>query len=275
MQAHEILDILLCPSCGHEELKLGSKRRPTIDCPGCGTIYPIIRGIPDMVPRLRGKPLKWYRIETLYNRIARFYDYSAVIMSFLVWKCEPLRYVDASHHSMGNTGKGMHLEVPIGTGLVPAHTYSKDYMNFPIIGVDISWKMLRRAQKRFRKKGIDKAVFIRAEPEHLPFKKEIFSTVQSINGIHGFIERELGFSELLRVTADEGLLSGTTLFRGEGLFAEKVLDLYERWGIFPMLRGKAFASAELEQLGLKEFQYQTHGAVMFFSGKKPLQESPQ
>ena len=28
------------------------------------------------------------------------------------------------------------------------------------------------------------------------------------------------------------------------------------------------AAAELKRLGLEQFQYQTHGAVMFFSGEK-------
>jgi len=54
----QMMEILACPNCRHHPLELkvakeDSRNEVTegeLACPKCGAIYPIIDGIPDMIP---------------------------------------------------------------------------------------------------------------------------------------------------------------------------------------------------------------------------------
>ena len=260
-----------CPACGHPELGIGNRRQPDLVCEACLERYPFEHGIPDMIPRSTVQQYRYYRTDTLLNFIAPFYNIAAPLMSLIGWQCSPLRYVDKAHKSIGRSRDGVYLECPVGTGLLLGHVNPNLHVDSPLVGVDSSWGMLRQAKERFERLGLSEhIILLRADPEHLPFRDNVVRSLQSTNGLHTFNDRTRVLSEFDRLLEHGGYLSGSTLVRGQGVMADTILGLYERYGIFPMLRSREFVSRELKQtLDYPSIQHESHGSILFFSGTKP------
>ena len=272
MIPRSVLELLQCAACAQPGLALGGGLPAELICEGCGERYPFVQGIPDLIPRSAGEKYRYYRTDTLRNLIAPFYDLIAPLMSLGLWQCPPLRYVDAAHRAVGRTGTGVYLECPVGTGLVLAHIRA-EHINGPLIGVDSSWKMLRRAQRRFEAAGMaDRVTLLRADPEHLPFQDQVIRSLQSVNGLHGFHDRAQVLGEFNRILEPGGHIAGSTLVRGYGPLADLILEKYEQYGVFPMLRSREYVIQELNDLlAYPHVRRETYGAVFFFSGHKPVQ----
>ena len=262
----EVLDLLQCPSCGGPELTLGSARRPDLICQSCETRYPIVRGIPDLVAPDNSPQPGSYRTETLANVIAGVYNFVAPVMSLAIWRCSPLRYVDHENRALGRASDGVYLEAPIGTGIALAPIVANHH-DALILGVDKSWKMLFKAQKRLRSIPTNFQL-IRADCENLPLKNQTVRSLQSLNGLHGFTDRIAVLSEYHRCLEEAGFISGSSLVRAQTDMADAVLERYERYGIYPMLRSPEFLLQELRSASFDNIRFETHGAVMFFAGDK-------
>ncbi len=268
MIPQNVLELMRCAACGHHELTLGTRREPELVCEGCGERYPMVDGIFDMVPRSAVQKYRYYRTDTLLDMIAPIYDAIAPLMSMLLWGCPPLRYVDMAHRAVGRSEGGVYLECPIGTGLVLGHI-RPEHLDGPFIGINSSWKMLRRAQERFANNGMaDQVTLLRADPEHLPIRNGVVQSLQSINGLHAFHERQDVMQEFDRVLCDGGFISGSTLVRGQGAVADAILSQVERYGVFPMLRRRRFVLTELRRAMPYRIRHQTYGAVRVVEGVK-------
>ena len=264
MISREILDIILCPTCGADAVGVGSDRHPSLECGGCGADYPIVHGIPDLTPRAADDDESLYQPETLYDNIARVFDVAFPLMSLAVWRCPPVRYVDWAHRAVGRGLGGRMLSCPVSTGFILDHVQSP-HTQIPIVATDVSWRMLRRAQKRFKRHGRENITLIRARPEQLPFKEHAFRSVMSLNGPNGFEDREAALSELFRVSEPSGWIAGSAICRGLSLPADTMLRRYERLGIYPILRSREYLVSELaEAFRLPEVRFETYGAVVFF-----------
>ncbi|MEL6178176.1 MAG: methyltransferase domain-containing protein [Myxococcota bacterium] len=266
-----ILELMQCPACGNPELGIGNRRQPDLVCEACGERYPFEDGIPDLIPRSTVQQYRYYRTDTLLNLIAPIYNYTAPIMSLIGWQCPPLRYVDKAHKAVGRSRGGVYLECPIGTGLLLGHIRPQEHVDSPFIGVDSSWGMLRQARLRFSALGLSDRVFLmRCDPEHLPFKEGTIRSLQSTNGLHTFNDRTRVLREFDRLLEPGGYVSGSTLVRGQGVMADSILGMYERYGVFPMLRSREFVIRELKQtLRYATIHHETHGSILFFSGIRP------
>ena len=260
----ELLNILVCPSCDatDRELRLGGGRRPELICSACEARYPVVDGIPDMVPA-GPQRVKLYRTETLDNLIASTYDVAFPAMSALGWRCSPVRFVDWTNMTLGRAAGGYHLSLPVATGKHIQHSWGP-HRDARVVAVDMSWKMLRRAKHNLEHNNISSMV-VRADVENLPFRGGTFRSVLSINGLHAFDKRENALSELLRMVEPGGMLGGSTLIRNRERIAEWILDAYERYGISPMLRSADYVVAELEALGNVSVHFESYGAVMFYT----------
>jgi ubiquinone/menaquinone biosynthesis C-methylase UbiE/uncharacterized protein YbaR (Trm112 family) len=264
-----VLDMMQCAACGHPDLGLGARRQPELVCESCGERYPFVDGIPDMVPRSTVQKYRYYRTDTLLNLIAPAYDLVAPLMSLAIWQCPPMRYVDMAYRSVGRSQGGVYLECPINTGLVLGHLKPR-WFSGTILAIDSSWKMLHRARERFERLGMGEQVtLLRGDPENLPLRPGCIRSLQSPNGLHCFHDRARVLEEFDRVLEEGGYFSGSTLVRGQGALADAILDTYERYGIFPMLRSREYVIQELQnQLGYPALRHETYGSVFFFSGHK-------
>jgi ubiquinone/menaquinone biosynthesis C-methylase UbiE/uncharacterized protein YbaR (Trm112 family) len=263
MISPHVFDCLRCPACSDDALHLGSGRRPDIVCDACGHAYPIIDGIADMKSPDSAPDPGEYRTETLFNLIAGVYDMVAPVMSLGVWRCSPLRYVDLQNQALGRANGGVLIAAPIGTGVV-LNSVLAEYHDITIIGIDQSWKMLRQARERFEDTSHDLQL-VRADYGSLPLGDDVADVVQSLNGLHTFTDRNAILSEFVRCLRPEGLLTGSALVRGQEMMADTVLDRYERYGVYPLLRTAEFLRREIAEQPLEELNFETHGAVMFYS----------
>jgi ubiquinone/menaquinone biosynthesis C-methylase UbiE/uncharacterized protein YbaR (Trm112 family) len=265
-----VLDMMQCAACGHPDLGVGTRRQPELVCEGCAERYPFVDGIVDMVPRSAVQKYRYYRTDTLLNLTAPVYDMAAPMMSLAIWQCPPMRFVDAAHRALGRAKGGVYLECPVSTGLVLGHVDPRQ-ADGPVLGIDSSWKMLKRAQARFASQGlVDRVTLLRADPEHMPLRGQSVRSLQSPNGLHCFHDRTQVLREFDRVLEVGGFFSGSTLVRGQGALADAILDTYEHYGVFPMLRSRAYVIQELEErLGYPKIRHETYGATLFFSGNKP------
>ena len=211
-----------------------------------------------------------YRTETLSNLIAGIYDMTAPAMSLAVWRCSPLRWVDSENRALGRANGGVYLRAPISTGLVLDHTLAS-YHDVLVLGVDRSWNMLRRAAKRLEH-TTHPVQLIRVDYARLPFRPGAIDSMQSFNGMQIFQKRIETLREFARCLKPGGHLSGSTLIRGQEYLADAVLDRYERYGFYPMLRTAEYLLKDFEEAGLGDIHFETHGAVMFFSGT-PIHEA--
>ncbi len=262
--SHETLALMQCPSCAHPDLYIRGARLPELGCPSCDLTYPILDGIPDMVPPTDTPTPGTYRTETWSNLTAGSYDMIAPLMSAGVWNCSPLRFVDSENRALGRANHGVYLKAPIGTGLVLRRVLA-DYHKVHILGVDRSWNMLRQAQRHLRHSGHTLQLF-RVDYSHLPFKPGVIQSAQSFNGVHAFRDRHEALQELKRCLVPGGFMSGSALVRGNEAVADFMLDQLERWGVYPMLRTAELFRQEFSQLGLSHLTHETHGAVMFYCG---------
>lgn len=262
-----ILELLRCPSCHSHDLALGAGRRPAVVCDACEVHYPIVDGIIDMLPSQRNIQPGQYRTETLFDMIARIYDYVMPPMSLGIWHCSPLRYIDAENKAIGRANGGVYLSAPIGTAVVTDQVLAP-YHDVTVLGVDTSWKMLQRAQKRLKdhKHPIQ---LMRADLTHLPLRNGVATSTQSVNGLHTFLDRQQTVSEILRVTHPGGYIAGSALVRGQEAMADSVLDQFEQYGVYPMLRSGRYLVEELRNFGLRHLAFETYGAVLFYSGEAP------
>ena len=262
----QILEKLCCPSCHDSGLELGSRQRPDLVCQGCDHRYPIIEGIPDLVAPDKAPNPGNYRTETLANVIAGVYDFIAPVMSMAIWRCSPLRYVDHENRALGRASGGVFVEAPIGTGLALAPVVAEHH-DALIIGIDKSWNMLFKAQKRLEKIPADYQL-IRADYTNLPLQDGVADSFQTLNGLHGFTDRCGALEEFHRCLADDGFFSGSSLVRAQTDVADAFLERYERYGIYPMLRSPEFLLQEVRTTNFDEVHFETYGAVMFFTGEK-------
>lgn len=269
--SQEVLAIMCCPQCRRGELRLGAGRFARLRCEVCHTEYPFVEGIPDLIPpSLQPEPGS-YRTDTFHSLIADVYDLMAAPMSVAVWRCSPLKYVDAENRALGRANGGVFVRSPVSTGLGLGSLLA-DYHDITMIGVDRSWEMLQRAQRRLA--DAPRPVhLIRADYRALPFRTGSVRAIQSYNGLQSFDDRIATLQEFLRCLEPEaGFLSGSALIRGQKDMADVFLNRLERWGVYPMLRSAEFLLKELETVLGNRLQYETHGAVMFYAYQKGPQD---
>lgn len=262
MIGREIIERLKCTACGGTDLRISAGRRPALQCGACTVSFPVVDGIVDMVsPRATVRPGE-YRTDTVPDLVGGLVDVAAPLMSLAVWHCSPLRYVDIANRAIGRANPGVFLEAPIGTGIVLERVLA-EYHDVTVIGVDSSWKMLRKAARRFR--DDPRVHLVRARLDDLPLKTDSVDSIQSLNGVHGVTDRERTLAEFRRVAKPGAYIGGTALIRGQEILADVVLDRYERWGLLPMLRTAEYLVAEMKASGLRDVHFETHGAVLFYS----------
>lgn len=266
------LALMRCPHCHHAELRLGSQRLPALWCTGCEARYPIVDGIPDMIPPSEAPEPGTYRTETLANLLAGISDAGAPLLSATLWQCSPLRWVDSENRALGRANGGVYLRAPMGTGMLLEHALA-DYHDLQIVGIDRSWNMLRKAQRRLAASG-RRVQLMRAEWTHLPLRDGVVDSIQSLNGLQIFGRRVDSLRELRRCLRAGGHISGSALIRGQKALTDAVLERLERYGVYPMLRTPEFLLQDLHAAALQGVHYETRGAVMFFGGSIEKQEAP-
>jgi ubiquinone/menaquinone biosynthesis C-methylase UbiE/uncharacterized protein YbaR (Trm112 family) len=133
------------------------------------------------------------RYQKLYDRMARFYDFST--WAYSRWKGMSVEarlreYLDELEIAPGSRV----LEISVGTGrnlrVLPR---GAEYY-----GLDISWGMLRQCRRNAAKWKLDVDLFM-GTAERLPFIDEAFDVVFHFGGINFFNDKAAAIREMIRV----------------------------------------------------------------------------
>ena len=204
MDQASFYNMLCCPKCKGDLSLRGDGS--TFSCPGCAFVFPIVDGIPVLLPCNVEVEMKhlftryWDSEEKaqLYDdqvegggNIFGIYNHDSEIygLTYYFEKNKLDLLLDAG------CGNGRFLET------LPAATVS--------VGIDASLNLLRAARRR--KRG---HFHVCCELEHLPFKKDLFGTVISCRVIQHLKKQEQAVEELCRVARVRG---------------DVILELYNTW----------------------------------------------
>jgi SAM-dependent methyltransferase len=206
MNASAFRSLLCCPGCrGDLEFRDAAQE---FFCPACRFTFPIIDGIPVLLP---------------YNVKDRLDD-----LFYRHWDPEPMAEMYDTVVEGGGDAFGIYNHHSEVYGL--AHYYQPSSLDlildagcgngrffetFPEysikIGVDASLNLLRRAKRRGRGDFL-----VCGELEHLPFKDATFGTVISCRVLQHLRQQEDAVREMARVTRDKG---------------DVILELYNTWNL--------------------------------------------
>ena len=176
---------LLCDPETHARLRLEANELVN---PESGRLYPLREGIPVFFESLSSSNKKY---QELYDRIAVLYDPAEALYRFLFRKAD-LRTEYLKELEIGASARV--LEVSVGTGANIPHLRS----DTEVFGLDISWGMLKRCQKRLAKWKRTAQLF-QGEAERLPFRDAIFDVVFHVGGINFFNDKARAIEEMIRV----------------------------------------------------------------------------
>jgi len=156
--------------------------------PKSGRHYPIRDDIPVFFEGLSGSNEKY---QELQNRIALLYDPSETLYRWLFRKHDP-RAEYLRELEIGTSARL--LEVSVGTAANIPHLRSDS----EVFGLDISWGMLKRCQKRLAKWKRTAELF-QGEAERLPLHEGIFDVAFHVSGINFFNDKARAIAEMICV----------------------------------------------------------------------------
>ncbi|MGP1515171.1 MAG: class I SAM-dependent methyltransferase [Bacteroidales bacterium] len=167
-----------------------------------------------------------------YAKMTQYYDnvltgrkwWSKIYMKYL-WKVDDNFIAKEVLDMLPNNFEGKLLDVPIGTAVFTYNKYSK-LPKALITGLDYSHNMLEMAKMRFNKENITNVELIQADATNLPFDKESFDCILSMNGIHAFPQKNRALDEIYRTLKKGGIFLGCFYIKGERIPADWFVKIF-------------------------------------------------
>jgi SAM-dependent methyltransferase/uncharacterized protein YbaR (Trm112 family) len=232
----QLLPYMRCPRCATPKLHLNAEG---LTCEACNTKYPIRNGILDMMgneakevitpfQRVMQTPLVVAIYEKIWRRIGYY------IASSRSFDSEMRTVLDLAR----NKSSERCLDLACGPGVFtrPLAQRAKGI----VVGLDLSWPMLMRAQRMAKKEGIGNMLLIRATAFSLPFVDSAFQYVNCCGALHLFDRPEAALNEIARVLDLKGSLSVQTTIRPtRSVGIAYILERFIRFGFFDEAELKA------------------------------------
>ena len=134
----------------------------------------------------------------------------------IVWNMDReknLTYIEQTLAGVPEDFSGTLLEVPVGTGVLTMPVY-RDLPDADITCLDYSEDMMESAKRKAEAAGIPNITFLQGDVGSLPFEKESFDIVLSLNGFHAFPDKEAAWRETYRVLKPGGTFCGCFYVQG-------------------------------------------------------------
>src|SRR5262245_30914720 len=196
-----LLDLLRCPRHPNDGQLWPDSGRPGLRCRGCGRVYPVVDGIPDMVvgegaqePFLEAEARQWDEQATRYET-KRVEDPIYVAG------------VEAAVNTLRFRPGELILDAGCGTGLT-VRKYFRPGMR--VVALDLSLESLRFFRRALDGAPVD---LVRGDLGALPFGDDTFDKVLSANTLQqvpGEDRRRQCLRELSRVARPEARIVVTT-----------------------------------------------------------------
>lgn len=257
----KLLPFMRCPVCSDTVLAESSEG---LICNRCHALFPLKNGIVDMLPneaeevitpfqRLMQTPAIVSVYEGMWRRIGY---YLASSRSF----ASELETVLRIASTRGNDGA---LDVACGTGVFTRPlARSKPGL---VVGLDLSWPMLRHARRLVAREGLSNVLFVRATAFRMPFRDSAFAFVNCCGALHLFDRPDDALKEIRRVLSPGGRFSVQTTIRPErsGGMAY-VLERFIRFGFF----NEAELRKKLQRHGFEIVESERHRISFTFLARR-------
>jgi SAM-dependent methyltransferase len=247
----KILPYTCCPLCSTAPL---CRKDRDIFCSSCGAAVPVRDGVLDLIgddssevitpfQRIMQTPL----IVSIYERLWRRAGYFlASSRSF----DDEVRTVLRLHRS-GEDARVLDLACGPGIFTRPLARQSKGI----VVGLDLSWPMLRFAQRKIEREDLQNVILVRGSAFRLPFVTASFTSVNCCGALHLFDRPEDALEEIQRVLCPKGHLCVQTTIRpvrsaGLAYFLERFI----RFGFFD----EAVLREKISLLGLDILESERH-----------------
>jgi SAM-dependent methyltransferase len=262
-----IIDYMRCPRCESTRLNLDAAG---VSCKGCRARYPLLDGILDLMgndvaevitpfQRLMQTPLLVSVYENLWRRLGYFLASSR---AFEKEVGTILRLQRAG------TAERL-LDLACGTGVFtrPLASRAKGI----VVGLDLSWPMLRHARRLLERTGRKNIVLMRGTAFRLPFIGGAFQSVNCCGALHLFDQPDLALKEIGRVLHPAGHLSVQTTIRPEhsGGMAY-LLERFIRFGFF----NESELRERVRLHGLKILESERHRISFTFLARRAASQTP-
>jgi ubiquinone/menaquinone biosynthesis C-methylase UbiE len=227
-----LISYLRCPRCAGTDLRAAGAR---ISCHKCNVHYPIREGILDLMGDETSEVI------TPFQRIMQ----TQLVVSVYerLWR---------------RLGAERVLDLACGTGVFTRPLARRT--QGIVIGLDLSWPMLRKARRLADRDGLHNIVLMRGTAYRLPFIAAALPYINCCGALHLFDRPDLALREIERVLHRTGHLTVQTTIRPEhsGGIAY-VLERFIRFGFF-------------SETGLRD-QVRLHGLKMLASERHRISYS--
>ncbi len=160
------------------------------------------------------------------------------------------------------------LDLACGTGIFtrPLARHGDGW----VVGLDLSWPMLRRAERLARAEGISNILFVRGTAFFLPFVESAFQYVNCCGALHLFDRPSAALREIHRVLEPAGRLCVQTTIRpARSAAITHLLERFIRFGFFD--QGELLE--QLSNQGFSILQQERHRISFTFLARPTEQET--
>jgi ubiquinone/menaquinone biosynthesis C-methylase UbiE/uncharacterized protein YbaR (Trm112 family) len=208
---------ILCPRCraGSSDVALAAEDSQ-VRCPACKTTYPVRDGVIDLLPDLASKRT-FAQAMMESDTIARIYESRLWRRSMIVtvalgisFDREQKLVLDA----LSPPRDGSVLDLACGPGIY-SRPLARRVRDGTIVGLDLSFPMLRYARRRADEEAIDNLVFVRASAMNIPLPASRFDAVNCCGALHLFPNAGVALREVGRLLKPGGAFCAA-VFRQPG-----------------------------------------------------------
>jgi ubiquinone/menaquinone biosynthesis C-methylase UbiE len=223
-------------------------------CLACGAHYPAIGGIVDMTGDVSHDLITPFQrvmqarlIVAIYEHWWRRFGY--FLASLRSFDKEMATILNMSH----DKDTRLVLDLACGPGVFtrPLAAQSTGI----VVGLDLSWPMLRQAQRKLERTNTRNVLLIRGSALRMPFADGAFSYLNCCGALHLFDQPEVALKEMARVLAKDGYLSiQTTIRPSRSAGLAYLLERFIRFGFFE----ESDLTRKLKDNGLEVLRSERH-----------------
>lgn len=257
-----------CPAC--ERGLLTGPAGGEVRCPACGAAYPLRDGVVDLLPGTSPR--------RTVAQLAMEADPIVRIYESRLWRRSPWfglalgisfeRELDLILRAAELRGTETVLDLACGPGIY-TRPLARRVPAGLVVGIDLSWPMLRYASRRVREERLANVLLLRGTALRLPFPPGRFDAVNCCGALHLFPDVPRVLGEIERVLAPGGRFTVAALRTRDNPVAQLASSLRRQF-----LGIDAFTPRQIEthlsEAGLGDVQcHHARGIWLVMTARKP------
>jgi SAM-dependent methyltransferase len=268
------IEDMCCPACkgdlGFQPEAAASPPEATLGvvCTSCQLEYRVVEGIVDFLPA-----------DDLERSLAqRAMEATSVVSIYESgwWRASPLaaflmqisleEEMSLIERIASPSPRARVLDLACGPGLY-ARRFAARHPEREVVGLDLSWPMLRAATRKAAEARIENLRFVHGEAQALPFRDASLEVANCCGALHLFPDIPAALHELGRVLRPKGRFSMAVSLRGSGPLGRlRATAADTLWGLHFFSREEL--RALLDEAGFEPSIHHAKGAWMIAVGER-------